>query len=160
MNRNLNFCFAMLVLAGCASANVGAPAIREIQKTITVDQAYEQTWRKSVSWFANNNIIIDKVEKESGLITAKYTLAVGDAVVDCGSISMTGVIGTPEIQRFANLNVTLSPSGGNSTTASMNIFGEFEATGRDAWDGRIVKLAGKCVSTGQLERDFFGEITG
>ncbi|MEM9062661.1 MAG: hypothetical protein AAGD13_19545 [Pseudomonadota bacterium] len=145
-------------LSACASASITPPQQKVVNKSLLIPLHYEETWRKSVAWFANRNIIIDKIQKESGLIAAKYRLSVNDGVVDCGNISISGLIGAPEIEKYANLNVVLAPSG-SSTSVTMNIFGDFLAVGRDAWDGRSVRVEGDCISTGILEAVYFREIS-
>jgi hypothetical protein len=92
-----------LIVSACASVNVTPPAQPNIAKTGQMAMPFETAWLRAVDWFANNNIVIEKIEKPSGLITAKYSFAVDESLLDCGDIQMSGVLEDPEIERFRHV---------------------------------------------------------
>lgn len=142
---------AILSLSGCATVKITPPADNKIERTRTVNKPFEATWIRAVDWFAEHNVTIDKIEKSSGLITAKYLLKADSKYIDCGEIDAGGLLGEPIIDRSGMLNLTVREISKNSTRANVNFFGMFTLEGRDAWDGRQVTAKGSCVSTGLLE---------
>lgn len=77
-------------MTGCASVNVIPPQSQEFEKNHTFSMSYEKTWIRAVDWFADHNVTIEKFEKSSGLITAKYLLTVDDNHLDCRNINASG----------------------------------------------------------------------
>jgi hypothetical protein len=154
MELRLVAVLSALVTSACASVNVTPPAEPNIERSRQLAMPFERAWLRVVDWIATNNITIEKIEKPSGLITAKYAFSVDESVLDSGEISMSGVLADPKIDRIATLNVTIreTPSGSNQATA--NFFGEFHAVGQDSWDARPVVAEGRCVSTGVIEQQF------
>ena len=64
----------LLPLAGCAIQFHSQPGpTNPIEKTRVVAVSFDEAWSRSVSWFAANNVAIDKIENPSGLITANYS---------------------------------------------------------------------------------------
>ncbi len=135
-----------LAVSACASASVTAPEQIDIEQSRQVPIPFELAWTRAVDWFASSNITIEKIEKPSGLITAKYALVVSEDMLDCGQIKMTGVLGHPEIQRLGTLNVTIRQVGQSNSKVTANFFGEFRLVGEDAWDRRPVVLEGTCLT--------------
>lgn len=154
MNRlnRLGIYLIMLVLIGCASVDVSPPNNydRERNRVYSVD--YETTWSRAVDWFANHNVTIEKIEKTSGLLTAKYRLQADETLLDCGNIETQGTMNDPKIDRSGSLNVTVREHSDNRTAVNVNFFGDFQLVARDAWDGSAISTSGDCVSTGELER--------
>jgi hypothetical protein len=145
-------------VVGCASIKTSQPSEYGAEKSRTYTQPFEKVWVKSVDWFASHNIIIDKIEKNSGLLTARYLLKTDDTYLDCGKIEAFGVLGDPRIDRYGSLNVTVRELGENETKVNVNFFGEYKLEARDAWDGRQVVASGRCVSTGQIEKEILNFI--
>lgn len=143
---------------GCANIKVSGPADYSYDRSRTYPISFEKTWIRAVDWFADHNVTIDKVEKGSGLITAKYLLKAGDAYLDCGKIEVNGTLGPARIESYAALNVTVRGVSENETKVNANVFGEYKLDGRDAWDGRSVTSSGRCVSNGNLEKDILNYI--
>ena len=143
-------CFC-LAISACASVKVQSPAERSFEKSREYDLNYEATWQRAVDWFANHNVIIEKIEKPSGLLTAKYSLLTSQSFLDCGEINTSGTLGDADITRIGSLNVTVRNVTDTRTRVNVNFFGEFELNARDGWDGRLIVHRGQCVSTGQLE---------
>lgn len=144
---------SILLVYGCARIYTVPPNQREVQKSRAYAMNFEKTWIRAVDWFAEHNIIFDKIEKSSGLLSAKYALETSSTYLDCGDINISGVIGNPETQRYGALNVTVRSVGETSTRVTVNFFGEYKLQGNDKWDGRIVRYQGRCLSTGQIEKD-------
>ncbi len=147
-------------LIGCANLNVIPPQERSVEKSRIYRSDYEQIWVRAVDWFAEHNAIIDKIEKESGLLTTRFKIGVGQEYLDCGDIDISGVLGSGEINRFGNLNLTVRKFSTEQVKVSVNFFGEWSMQDNDLWDGRAVVAQGHCVSTGDLERNvlvFIGE---
>jgi len=144
----------LLIVSACGSVNVTPPAQSNLEKTRTVPMPFEGAWTRAVDWFATNNITIEKIEKPSGLIAAKYTFSVDETLLDCGDIKMSGVLQDPTVERFGTLNVTVRSVSASTSQATANFFGEFRAVGLDAWDARPVVAEGRCVSTGVIEQQF------
>ncbi|WP_257291071.1 hypothetical protein, partial [Endozoicomonas sp. ONNA1] len=72
-----------LILVGCSGAGQIAPEQKPIKKQVTLEKSYDKTWESVVDWFALNNTILERVDKEDGLITSARNLRAGHEV-DCG----------------------------------------------------------------------------
>jgi hypothetical protein len=149
----------VLALQGCLSMNLAPPQQKEIERSRTYAMNFDKTWIRAVDWFADHNVHIEKIEKTSGLLTAKYLLETNDTYLDCGQIDVKGAVEKHTIKRLGSLNVIIRSTNETTTTVNVNFFGEFDLRVRDPWDGRMVNTEGRCVSTGELERkilDFVG----
>ncbi len=153
-------CVLAILLAGCASITVQPPAKRPIEKSRIHSVSYERAWLRAVDWFADHNVTIEKIEKSSGLLTAKYLVEANDGYLDCGDISAIGTLGRPDVEKFGSLNVTIRETAEDSTKVNVNFFGEFQLRALDAWDGRLVTSKGRCASTGKLEKSIHSYIDG
>lgn len=151
----------LAALCGCTHAIViTPPAQRDIIKHRTFEKSYDFIWSRAVAWFAGNNVVIEKIEKDSGLITAKYLLRLDDGFLDPGKIDTSGYGWGPEdldIRHYASINILVRNDGPEKTTVSVNIFGHFDAEG---YYGLIekqgpVKASGSSISTGKLEASVF-----
>ena len=141
----------LFILPGCAVVNITPSVEKEFERNRSFNQNFEKSWAKAVDWFADNNVTIEKIEKPSGLLTAKYALSADNTFLDCGEIKTSGLLNDPVIDRYGILNVTVREKEENITKVNVNFFGEFTLIGADAWDGRLVTAKGKCSSTGKLE---------
>lgn len=139
-----------LFLSGCASINVTPPTKTEFEKNKTFNLAYHDAWVRAVDWFADHDVIIDKIEKESGLITAKHLLETDNKYIDCGKIDIFGSY-NDSLEMVGSLNVTVRRVDDKNTKVNVNFFGKYKYSGRDAWDGRYITNEGRCVSTGLVE---------
>lgn len=156
--KNIFVIAALSVMVGCASINVSQPAVAEFEKSKTYSMNYEDVWIRAVDWFADHNVTIEKIEKGSGLLTAKYLIETSDNYLDCGQVKAAGVLADPNIERYGSLNLTVRQVDENNTKVNVNLFGEFKLSANDAWDGRLVTANGKCVSTGNLEKSVLSYI--
>lgn len=138
-------------LQSCASVKVTPPTARNIDRTQTYSLSFDKTWNRAVDWFADHNITIDKIEKTSGLLSAKYLLNASDKQLDCGEINTSGFLGTPVIKKYLAINLTVREVDTTTTKVNVNSFGEFQLSGNDAWDARLITSDGRCLSTGEIE---------
>jgi hypothetical protein len=148
----------VVLLTGCANVNVQPPVQQSIEKSKSYSLTYEKAWIRAVDWFADHDVKIEKIEKSSGLLTAKYFIEANDEYLDCGDIKATGTIGRPVVDKYGSLNVTVREINKNSTKVNVNFFGEFKLKANDAWDGRPIATNGRCISTGKLEKNILAYI--
>ena len=146
-------CF--IAIHGCARVKTTPPEPKEIQKSKVYELNFDKAWDKAVDWFAGHNIQIDRIEKSSGFLTAKYLLRTNSAYLDCGTIDASNTSRRPDFRRYGTLNVTVRAVDATSTRVNVNFFGEYQFQARGKWDGRITTYDGHCVSTGQIEEDIF-----
>lgn len=154
----LSIIVLVLITAGCASVSVTPPVVADFEKSRTYQLPFDSVWNRSVDWFADHNVIIDKIEKPSGLLTAKYLIKTDDKYLDCGEIDVSGTLNEPYIEKYGTLNVTVRSITDNETKINVNFFGEYKIRANDAWDGRLVTANGRCVSTGNLEKSIMSYI--
>src|SRR5258708_6104276 len=149
-------------LVGCGSFYQTVPAEHEFEKSRAYNKPFETVWSRAVDWFANHNVIIDKIEKSSGLITAKYQLAVGSKALDAGEIHATGLYNEPTVQYHAAINMLIRSEEPQQTKVTVNLFGNFHAISFYGWLSKQgpYTLDGKCVSTGALEQSVLKFIEG
>lgn len=69
----------ILTLAGCAKP----PAEYDYKNTRTYNKGYDAVWSGLVKYFALNNISVNAIEKESGLLSAESG-QVPESYADCG----------------------------------------------------------------------------
>ena len=143
-----------LILQGCASFNVVPPSSPTHLKEHVYEGSYDRVWRSSIDWFASRNIIIDKIEKDSGLITAKYALNIADTDLDCGDIRSSGIL-NPLVLKQGYLNFSVRERDNKYSIVRVNFFGTYRLTGQDGWDGKNVVYELQCESTGAVEKDIF-----
>lgn len=153
MKKHLAFSASLLLLVGCASVSIEPPKAREVERSRTYSMPFDATWTRAVDWYADHNVTIEKIQKESGLLTAKYMLGADNRYLDCGNIKTQGFLGDPLIARSGSLNLTVRRAGEERSLVNVNFFGGFDLKGNDSWDGRRVEYEGRCISTGQLERE-------
>lgn len=140
------------VLSGCANVHVTQPEARSIERSKTFDMPFASTWINAVDWFADHNVSIDKIEKTSGLLTAKYAVEVDQNYLDCGTVKHKGLLKEPIVSRTGTLNVTVREVSQSASRVNVNFFGEYQLQGLDAWDARPVIHSGPCKSTGLIEK--------
>lgn len=152
----------MSALASCSIDFQAKPVPNpNFETTTVVDAPFEEVWSRAVAWFASNNVAIDKIEKDSGLLTAKYRidLSGGDYAAE---VTASGLIyGSPVINRSADLNVLLQPVSESKTSAKVNLFASYQAS---AWWGLLapnyqVTSSGSLASTGKIEKDFLDSVS-
>lgn len=83
--------FALLLLSvgflsACAShqLNYSPPKEHQVSTTKTVSKSFKKMWEQLVEGLAQNNFVIDSVNKDSGLIVASKKLNPPSGFADCG----------------------------------------------------------------------------
>lgn len=157
--------FSMLAaMTSCAYSVHHTPAPTRPAAVRVFERPFDDVWSAVVGWFASSNISLDKVEKASGLLTAKYPLATNDNAVDIGKVESSGfwAYGDPEVTNHTvNLNVFARQLGPQSTEVTVNVFGSFEAR---VWWGLLVRndppslYTGRSESRGVIEASVFAHV--
>ncbi len=134
---------AAAALSGCATA----PLVHEVEKTRTIPASKDVVWERAVGFFATNNLSIETIEKDSGIIAAERTVnrpAAGTYMggwADCGA----SFLEIP-VAQLVDLNVFVRPVG-EATSATVNArFTEVRQMGSSP------TTTATCNSTGALER--------
>ncbi len=126
------------MFCGCATA----PAPRTIVNAFSFDASMDDVWSATVETFAELNLPIDNMEKDSGLITTDWISFSGSGNkewCDCGGLGMA-----IEDSRSGKFNVFVKQTG---TTVSLRVNCQFQQ--RAHLGGTYVNR--ECVSTGALE---------
>lgn len=132
-----------LFAIGCATA----PTPRTITKSFPVESDYDSAWSALIETFAELQLPIDNMEKDSGLITTdwiEFTGQTNEDYCDCGKLGIN-----IEINRLGKFNVFVKKSTENSCQMTVNSM--WEQTYQFGDD--VYKR--KCVSTGNLEREIY-----
>lgn len=144
---------ASFAMVGCSGTMYITPAEpKPIQSSFSFDTDYDKTWLLVVDWFAENNIVIDKIEKNSGLITAKYDLRLYPSALDCGDVRPSTLATVRSINKVANLNMTVRNVSADKTRVSINIAGSYNGVAYDEGWGNTLTFSGLCYSTGKVEQ--------
>jgi hypothetical protein len=80
-------------------ARATTPATYNYEKSKSYSQRYDQIWEDLVGFFANRNISIKSIAKDSGVIYAE-TSRFEEELADCGHPGLASVV-----TRTVNLNV-------------------------------------------------------
>lgn len=95
------------------------PKEYQFEKSQTFEKDYSKVWEKIITYLGENNINVDKVEKESGFIKANYKDAriqngIGQ-IMDCGqNASIDSFLG--------EFNIVVSKTDDNKVKVSINTF--------------------------------------
>lgn len=128
----------IFVFAGCATA----PKPRTIVKAFDFTNDYDAVWSATVETFAELNLPIDNMEKDSGLITTDWIDFTGtgnDVYCDCGGLGLA-----IENSRQGKFNVFVKEAATGSTVKVNCTYQQTASLG----DTRVNR---NCVSTGGLE---------
>jgi len=141
------FTAVCLFFVGCASG----PALRTVVNSFTINGDYDSIWSAVIETFAELQIPIDNMEKDSGLITTDwidFTGQTNEDYCDCGKLGIN-----IEESRTGKFNAFLKKTSGNSCELTMNcMFEQIYFFGENRWKR-------KCVSTGNLEREMHERIS-
>lgn len=150
---------ALSILTGCASViTITHPEKQTFESTRVYNKPYGVAWLKAVDWFADHNVVIEKIEKDSGLITAKYLIDVSTSdYLDHGKVEAS-MAHITSIEEHGSLNVTVREIDANKTKVSVNFFGTYEIHALDGWWGKDMRKTGKSISTGKLETSILNYI--
>ncbi len=138
-----------------ACATYTPPVERDIDKVKRVDDSFDRVWQQSTEWFANKNIPIKNIVKDSGLIATDYRLGTNADYLDCGTV------GTYEsfTDKSLNFNVIVKSVGPNLTSVQANTFGTGSVSQMDLSGRPLARRTVDCVSTGKLEEDLFKSLS-
>ena len=140
-----------VIFSGCASIVYVPPEPYDVTRTIDLNEPYDMAWSKTISWFADNNIKIGLIDKQSGLIQSVSDLKSMPGVLDCGyfKYSYGGVVYVSKIESV-DVNVTVRKVDENTSRLRANVFGYFQANVLGQRDVSSFD-SGRCESTGTLE---------
>jgi len=147
----------LLTACGSSIGTIGAKEA-DIVRSQTYLMGYDEAWESVVDWFAEQNIPIDKMEKESGLISSKHSQAGRLDHLDCGT--PTGSLGLYDAKFdaiYGNLNVIIREKD-EGTKVSMNLFGTADVIIRNGYGMVVSSVTEPCYSTGLLESILFDSI--
>ena len=133
---------AAILLAGCAT--VGQPT--QFNNTRSVSASFDETWDKTISYFAQNNIPIQTLEKDSGLVVAESPFVPAAQLrqlADCG-FPGNGLPGS------ASYNVFVREQPALGVTVQINA--TFNQVSQNIWTGQNAQS--ECYSKGVLEKAF------
>lgn len=135
-----------VALAGCQSYE--PPATFTGEREGETARSYDEVWRDLTAWFANNNVPIKNLDKDSGLIATDYVASRGGEFVNCGTMST--------YQRMQQVTISLNvllrnvDSGGSHVRA--NVFANAQIANVNPIDGRMISFDTlRCESNGSLE---------
>lgn len=139
-----------VLISGCATYE--PPVDRGVAKTQIIDKNFDEVWQNATEWFANNNVPIRNIVKDSGLIATDYRLGADSSFIDCGKVGTYEAFGDKNI----NVNLIAKEESSSSTSVRLNVFGtarvnQADLYGRSTGAGKAID----CVSTGKLETTLF-----
>lgn len=148
MKKNL-----IIVLLFCSgiSSCAYAPAPRQIVSSFPIDRPFDTVWSAVIEVFAELQLPIQTLEKDSGLIVSDWINLVGQdnyGYCDCGKLVMLD-----EVDRVGKFNVFVKKTGESSCEIKIN--SQFQQSYVDL-DHIIYKR--NCVSTGKLEAEIYNMV--
>ena len=140
---------ACLFFISCATA----PAPRQIVKAFVIEAPFDGVWQAVIGSFAEMNLPIANMEKDSGLITTDWQIyprgKAGKVYCDCGGLGLN-----VEIERRGRFNVFVRGLTENSCELKVNCI--YNQTIQPAMaKGSTGITSRNCVSTGKLEAEMF-----
>lgn len=142
---------ALALLSACATYT--PPAEKDIITSKIIDVSYDIAWEKATEWFANSNVPIKNIAKDSGLIATEYRLRANSDQIDCGEATGMVVI----TNKTANMNIFIKEKTPQTVFVSINVFGNAEAI---TMQGSAYETRKRidCISSGVLEREILSAI--
>jgi len=114
----------------------------------SIENSYDLVWTALIETFADLNLPIDNMEKDSGLITTDwidFTGQTNEEYCDCGGLGIN-----TEVERTGKFNVFVKKVTENSCEIKVNCI--FERITRF---GDSFPYKRKCLSNGNLEAEIF-----
>ena len=137
-----------LMIYNCATA----PPPRQIAKVFPIEAPFDEVWQAVIETFAEMNLPIVNMEKDSGLITTEWIAyprgKAGNIYCDCGGLGLN-----VEIERRGRFNVFVRKITENSCELTVNCL--YNQTIQPAMGDASTQSTRSCVSTGKLEADMF-----
>jgi hypothetical protein len=148
MKKHLGFFLVVCFFIGCATA----PVPRQIQNVFPIDKPFDSVWQATIETFAELNLPILNLAKDSGLITTDWISFQGQknetGYCDCGGLGINA-----ELERRGRFNVYVKKTGESSCEVKVNA--TFDHTIQSALDRTSPRYTNSCVSTGKLEAEMF-----
>lgn len=149
---------AAILLSACAPAGVKNVEVVQFDRSKTIEKPFDQVWADTVDWFASLGIPIDKIQKDSGLISSTWGgTTTNQTYISCGD--PTGNIGLYRgrfIDMSIDINILVRPDGQHAK-ATINVFGNAVVDVSNAF-GSVSRNRVQCESRGVLERNYFGHL--
>jgi hypothetical protein len=127
----------------------------DIVKSSAINKTFNEVWTKIISWFAENNIPIRILNKESGYIST-YSESIADyklSIADCGNPSDYNFL----CDIHTSFNIVVEKISDNTTKITINImFTGWECSSQNDIIKKLTKL--NCLSTGVLEKEILNYI--
>ena len=137
-----------LFIYGCATA----PAPRQIVKAFPIEASFDEVWQAVIESFAEMNLPIANMEKDSGLITTDWIDfplgKAGKEICDCGGLGMN-----IETRRAGRFNVFVKRGSMDSCEIQVNCIYEQTYESVSLTGDPVPSYKRACVSTGKLEAD-------
>ena len=134
---------SVITLAACATSTKAVQT--NFEKTRTVSKSFDKTWESVVEGFANANIGIETLEKDSGLIVASSLYTNESDMEEFASCDKPGLLTTPTGGN-AKYNVFVRKESALSTIVQVNTV--FTQT---LIDYNRIPQTSTCYSKGTLE---------
>lgn len=139
---------SVLILQGCATHQ--APPRANVDRQQTYEIPFDKAWDISIDFFAENGINLDKIEKDSGLLTASDgSVGIGH-YLDCGE---AGGLGSNFENVNSRLSVLVRVVDENTSRISVNLNASAHIVRRNLYGHALETISVRCESTGMLERD-------
>lgn len=135
-----------IILAALLTSCATPPKSYTYNKTVIYKKSYDEVWTKVIEYFANTNIPIKNVAKDSGIVTAEK-MRYDISYADCGR-SMNTIVNKTGV---FNVFVKSIPSG---TSVSINT--DYSLIQQSSWDGSMMQIS--CNSTGKIEQEILNYI--
>ncbi|MBP0050098.1 hypothetical protein H9C73_15330 [Marinobacterium sp. AK62] len=139
---------AVVFSSGCATHKAAPKAKIERQNVYQVP--FEKAWNISVDFFAENGINLDKIEKDSGLLTAQNGSVGLGSYLNCGE---AGGLGSRFEDVNSRLNVLVRKVDDETSKISVNLNANAYVVRRNLYGHALERISVRCESTGQLEND-------
>lgn len=134
-----------VILSGCMTYH--PPTLTAPERAIVVDKPFDTTWELVIDWYAAQGVGIDKIQKESGLISAiPGTVGIG-SFVSCGKLEG----GAFENYHSAMSTVVRKVSDYQSKI-TVNVSANAKAILRNGYGQVLKEQEVECISTGKLEK--------
>lgn len=165
MRRTLLAATSATLVAGCAGMadSTGPPSYvgpdeYEVESSRTINKSYDETWTAIVDFLSENNVPLDNVDKDSGLITSERARSQQSGpFIDCGDLEggyYTWEVGREDVSQ--NINIRARKIDEKTTRVHADVFGSGVIYGYSMGDERPYDA--QCVSTGELEQSLYRAI--
>jgi hypothetical protein len=149
MTKHLGLFLVVCFFIGCATA----PVARQIQNAFPIDKPFDSVWQATIETFAELNLPILNLAKDSGLITTDWIRFAGQkeetGYCACGKAGYPFAVQ----DRAGRFNVFVKKTSDLSCEIKVNA--TFEQLSQDAVTSTGATRKRPRVSTGKLEAEMF-----